>query len=157
MRPLEGTDLTLRKPAQAGISVPGRPVAKTRILVLEEHPLLRDGITDFLNAQPDLLVCGEAGNIRDARDELAKCKPQLLVTALRLGTGDSLEFVKALKTEKPGLLILVYSAFEEAIFATRGRRRLRDENSAKRRIAGCDSRNSQREHLRQPRRGDARI
>ena len=122
MRPLEGTDLTFRKPTQTGMSVPGRSVAKTRILVLEEHPLLRDGMAEFLNAQPDLLVCGEAGNIRDARDEIAKCKPQLVLTALRLGTGDSLEFVKALKAEKPGLLILVYSAFEEAIFAERSLR-----------------------------------
>src|SRR6266496_4127092 len=92
---------------------------KIRILVLEEHPLLRDGIANLLNAQPDLLVCGQAGNIRDARNEIAKCKPQLLVIALRLGTGDSLEFVKALKAERPGLLILVYSAFEEEIFAER--------------------------------------
>ena len=91
----------------------------TRILILEEHPLLRDGITDFLNAQPDLMVCGGTGNIRDARNEITKCRPQLLVTALRLGTGDSLEFVKALKAEQPALLILVYSAFEEAIFAER--------------------------------------
>ncbi len=118
MRSVEGPDLTSQKPAQTGVSVPGRSAA-TRILVLEEHPLLRDGITDFLSAQPDLLVCGEADNIRDARNEIAKCKPQLLLTALRLGTGDSLEFVKALKAEKPGLLILVYSAFEEAIFAER--------------------------------------
>jgi DNA-binding NarL/FixJ family response regulator len=100
------------------MSVPGRSVI-TRILVLEEHPLLRDGMTDFLNAHSDLQVCGEADNIRDARNEITKCKPHLLVTALRLGTGDSLEFVKALKAEKPGLLILVYSAFEEAIFAER--------------------------------------
>ena len=92
---------------------------KTRILILEEHPLLRHGISDFLNAQPDMIVCGEADNIRDARNEIAKCKPQLLVTALRLGAGDSLEFVKALKAEQPALLILVYSAFEEAIFAER--------------------------------------
>ncbi|MGA7274378.1 MAG: response regulator transcription factor, partial [Candidatus Udaeobacter sp.] len=119
MRSLEGPDLTLRKPSQTGMSVPGRLVAKTRVLVLEEHPLLRDGMTDLLNAQPDLLVCGAASNIRDARNEIAKCKPQLLITALRLGTGDSLEFVKALKAERPGLLVLVYSAFEEAIFAER--------------------------------------
>src|SRR4029079_16746711 len=98
--------------------VPGKSVA-TRVLVLEEHPLLRQGIADFLNAQPDLLVCGEADNIRAQRNEIAKSKPQLLLTALRLGTGDSLEFVKALKAESPGLLILVYSAFEEAIFAER--------------------------------------
>src|ERR1700741_4598689 len=118
MRSLEGPDLTIKSPPQPAMTVPGRSVA-TRILVLEEHPLLRDGITDFLNTQTDLVVCGEADNIRDARSEIAKSKPQLLITALRLGSGDSLEFVKALRAEKPGLLILVYSAFEEAIFAER--------------------------------------
>jgi DNA-binding NarL/FixJ family response regulator len=118
MRSLEGLDLTSEQTPQTDMSIPGRSVT-TRILVLEEHPLLRDGMTDFLNAQPDLQVCSEADNIRDARNEIAKSKPQLLVTALRLGTGDSLEFVKALKAEKPALLILVYSAFEEAIFAER--------------------------------------
>jgi DNA-binding NarL/FixJ family response regulator len=86
---------------------------------LEEHPLLRHGSIDYLNSQPDMTVCGEADNIRHARDKIAECKPQLLLTALRLGTGDSLEFIKALKAEEPGLLILVYSAFEEAIFAER--------------------------------------
>jgi len=118
MRSREEPNFKIEKPTQAGTSVPARSVA-TRILVLEEHPLLRDGISDFLNAQPDLQVCGQAGNIRDARSEIAKSNPQLLLTALRLGTGDSLEFVKALRAEKPGLLILVYSAFEEAIFAER--------------------------------------
>ncbi len=95
---------------------------RTRILILEEHPLLRHGISDYLNAQPDMIVCGQAANIRDARDKIAECKPRLLLIALRLGAGDSLEFVKALKAEKPGLLILVYSAFEEAIFAERALR-----------------------------------
>jgi Response regulator containing a CheY-like receiver domain and an HTH DNA-binding domain len=117
MRSLEGLDLISQDTNQNDMSVPGRS-GTTRILVLEEHQLLRDGMTDFLNAQPDLQVCGEADNIRDARMR-SEIKPQLLVTALRLGTGDSLEFVKALKAEKPGLLILVYSAFEEAIFAER--------------------------------------
>src|SRR5216117_4485589 len=95
---------------------------KTRILVLEEHPLLRDGIADYFNSQLDMIVCGESDNISDARNKIAECKPQLLMIALRLGTGDSLEFVKALKAEKPGLLILVYSAFEEEIFAERALR-----------------------------------
>src|SRR5207249_5868122 len=72
--------------------------------------------------QPDVIVCGEADNIRDARQKIQECKPELLLIALRLGTGDSLEFVKALKSEQPGLLILVYSAFEETIFAERSLR-----------------------------------
>jgi len=100
----------------------GKNPVKTRILILEEHPLLRHGVRDYLNSQPDMIVCGEADNIRDARNKLAECKPHLLLIALRLGTGDSLEFVKALKAEQPALLILVYSAFEEAIFAERALR-----------------------------------
>jgi DNA-binding NarL/FixJ family response regulator len=55
---------------------------------LEEHPLLRDGITNYFNSQPDIIVCGESGNISDARNRIEECKPQLLMTALRLGTGD---------------------------------------------------------------------
>ena len=86
---------------------------------MEEHPLLRHGVAEYLNSQPDMIVCGETDNIRDARHKIHDCKPQLLLTALRLGTGDSLEFLKALKSERPALLILVYSAFEETIFAER--------------------------------------
>jgi DNA-binding NarL/FixJ family response regulator len=101
------------------MSAPEKHSVKTRILVLEEHPLLRYGVAHFFNSQPDMIVCGETDNIRDARHKLQECKPHLLLTALRLGTGDSLEFLKALKSEHPALLILVYSAFEETIFAER--------------------------------------
>ncbi|PYJ29668.1 MAG: DNA-binding response regulator [Verrucomicrobia bacterium] len=104
------------------MSPTGKRSVRTRIFVLDEHPLVREGIINYLNLQPDLAVCGETDNIRDARNKLATCKPQLLISALRLGTGDSLEFVKALKAERPALLILVYSAFEEAIFAERALR-----------------------------------
>src|ERR1043165_1398489 len=101
------------------MSVPEKHSTKARILILEEHPLLRHGVTHFLNAQPDMMVCGETDNIREARHKLQECKAQLLLIALRLGTGDSLEFLKALKSERPALLTLVYSAFEETIFAER--------------------------------------
>lgn len=101
------------------MSSPEKHPIKTRILILEEHPLLRYGVAHFLNSQPDMIVCGDADNIRDARQKIQESKPQLLLTALRLGTGDSIEFLKALKSERPTLLILVYSAFEETIFAER--------------------------------------
>src|SRR5262249_41550596 len=104
------------------MSAPEKNPPKTRILVLEEHPLLRHGIAEYLNSQPDIIVCGDTDNIRDARIKIHDCKPQLLLTALRLGTGDCLEFVKSLKSERPGLLILVFSAFEETIFAERAMR-----------------------------------
>jgi DNA-binding NarL/FixJ family response regulator len=101
---------------------PGRHPVKTRILVVDEHPLLRHGIIALINCQPDMVACGEAECIPSARTKLAECKPHLLVIGLRLGAGDSLEFVKALKAQYPELLIIVYSAFEETIFAERALR-----------------------------------
>ena len=95
----------------------GKSPAKTRILVLDEHTLLRFGLNAYLNSQPNITVCAEAGSIPEARSKIAECKPDLLLTAFRLGTGDTLEFVQALRAEKPGLLILVYAAFKERIFA----------------------------------------
>jgi DNA-binding NarL/FixJ family response regulator len=102
--------------------IPGKQIGKTRVLLLEEQPLLRYGVSTYLNLQPDMIVCGETDNISDTRSKIAECKPHLLLTALRLGNGDSLELIKAIKTQHPGLLILVYSAFEETIFAERALR-----------------------------------
>jgi DNA-binding NarL/FixJ family response regulator len=101
---------------------PGKQAAKTRILVVDEQPLLRHGVATYLNCQPDMIVCGEADSVPTVRDKLAECMPHLLVIGLRLGTGDSLELVKALKKQYRELLILIYSAFEETIFAERALR-----------------------------------
>jgi DNA-binding NarL/FixJ family response regulator len=100
----------------------GEQPVKIRILVLDEQPLLRQGISAYLNSQPDMMVCGEAESLSAARSKIAECQPQLLMTALRLGLGDSLSFIKKLRTETPRLRILVYSAFEESIFAERALR-----------------------------------
>ncbi|HEY2143951.1 MAG TPA: response regulator transcription factor [Candidatus Udaeobacter sp.] len=97
----------------------GENRAKVRIVVLDEQPLLRFGISAYLNSQPDMIVCGEADSISAAQRKIAECNPQLLLTSLQLGADDSLRFVKTLKAEQPGLLILVYSAFDETIFAER--------------------------------------
>jgi len=98
------------------------PVKKKRILVADAFPMLRHGLITFLNDQPNMVVCGEADSIPSALIKIAECKPQLLVIGLRLGAGDCVEFVKALKVQTPALLILVYSAFEESIFAMRALR-----------------------------------
>jgi DNA-binding NarL/FixJ family response regulator len=84
----------------------GHP-AKIRILVLDEQPLLRYGISAYLNSQPDMVVCGEADNIPDAGTKIAECQPQLVVTELGLGAGDSLKLLKRLKAENRALRILV--------------------------------------------------
>jgi DNA-binding NarL/FixJ family response regulator len=96
--------------------------AKIRVLVLDEQPLLRYGISTYLNSQPDMVVCGEADNIAGAQSKIAKYQPQLLVTELRVGACDSLKLVKELKAKNRTLRMLVYSAVEESIFAERAMR-----------------------------------
>ena len=126
---------TNREVEMTGSEVEGRPLslfryadsvseepAKIRIFVVDEQPLLRQGISAYLNSQPDMMVCGEAGSVPDARRKIAECQPQFVVTALRLGAGDSLKLIKELKTQNPGLYVLVYSAFEESVFAERAMR-----------------------------------
>jgi DNA-binding NarL/FixJ family response regulator len=66
-----------------------------------------------------MIVCGEGDNVDVAANKITECQPHLLVTELRLGTGDSLKLVKKLKAEHPALRILVYSTFEENMFAER--------------------------------------
>jgi len=84
------------------MSPPGNHALKIRVLVV--------------------VVCSEADDIPSTLSKVAECPPDLLLIGLRPGTGDSLEFGKALKAQYPKLLILVYSAFEEAIFAERALR-----------------------------------
>jgi DNA-binding NarL/FixJ family response regulator len=100
----------------------GEQPVKIRILVLDEQPLLRQGISVYLNSQPDMVVCGEADSIPGAWSRIAQCQPQLVVTELRLGCCDSRKLVKELKGKNRALSILVYSAFEETIFAERAMR-----------------------------------
>jgi response regulator RpfG family c-di-GMP phosphodiesterase len=97
MRPLEGSDLKKPKAHSTDMSVPGNHAAKTRILVVDEQPLLRYGVATYLNGQPALMVCGEADSISSTQSKIAECRPHLLLIGLRLGTGDSLELVTALK------------------------------------------------------------
>src|SRR5262249_52503119 len=104
------------------MSASGKNPEKKRILVVDGFPMLRHGLIGFLNDQPGVIVCGEADSIPSTLIKITECKPHLLVIGLRLGAADCIEFVKALKIQNPGLLILVYSGFEETIFAMRALR-----------------------------------
>src|SRR5262249_8365548 len=110
-----------QKTRPAEVDLDDQP-AKIRVFVSDDQPLLRYGISAYLNSQPDMMVCGEAGSVSDARSKIAECQPQFVVTARRVGEGDSLKLIKELKVENAALRILVYSAFDENIFAERAMR-----------------------------------
>jgi DNA-binding NarL/FixJ family response regulator len=101
------------------MAVGAKRSAKARILVADEHPLLREGATNFINRQVDMVACGNADSIPSVQNALTECRPDLVLLGLRLGNGDTLEFIKVLKAQNPKLRILAFSPFEETIFAER--------------------------------------
>jgi two-component system, NarL family, response regulator NreC len=92
---------------------------KVRVLVADDHPLLREGIVQFLNRQSDVTCCGEVDTAAEAHVAVGKLKPDLLLLDLRLGNTDGIDFIKTLRVEYPTLPVLVLSQHDEAVYAER--------------------------------------
>lgn len=95
---------------------------KKRILLVDDHPFMRVGLASLIDRQPDMTVCGEAGNPAEAFKELSKSKPDLVLTDLTMPGRSGLEFVKDLKAAEPNLAILVISMHDEVVHAERALR-----------------------------------
>jgi len=96
---------------------------KARVLVVDDHPLLRGGLVQLIAGTPDLLLCGEADSVGAtilAVDD--DPPPDLVILDLMLGHADGLELIKQLRMLRPGLLILVISMHDELIYAERALR-----------------------------------
>ena len=95
---------------------------KSRTIVVEDHPVLSEGLRHLIDNQPDLACVGVADNTSDARRLVDQCKPDLMVLDLRLKGGDALDLIKSLRVEQPDLKVLVLSQHDELIFAERALR-----------------------------------
>lgn len=92
---------------------------KARVLVVDDHPIVRHALADLVNRQPDLMCCGEADDITSIRTAIERERPDLILLDLRLGHEDGLESIKALKAQDESLCILVVSACDEMLYAER--------------------------------------
>ncbi len=100
-------------------SSPKNTGASRRILVVDDHPLVRDGLVQLIRRQNGLLCCGEADTVQDALDAALREHPDLVILDLRLDKGDGLELIKILKSQLPALRILVLSQLDEVLYAER--------------------------------------
>jgi DNA-binding NarL/FixJ family response regulator len=100
----------------------GESPKKSRTVVVEDHPVLCDGLKQLMNNQPDLACVGVADNTSDAKRLAEQCQPDLMILDLRLKGGDSLDFIKTLRVEHPEVKVLVLSQYDELIFAERALR-----------------------------------
>jgi DNA-binding NarL/FixJ family response regulator len=96
--------------------------AKTRVFLVDDHPLVRKGIADCLHNEPDMIVCGEAANSADAMNGIARARPDLVVVDLSLPGRDGIELIKEIKSHHPRLQVLVLSMHDESLYARRALR-----------------------------------
>ena len=92
---------------------------RRRVLIVDDHPIVRQGLKRMIDAEADLEVCGEADSEPNARSAVRELDPDIVIVDLSLQDGDGLELVRALHAHHPEIPMLVLSMHDEAIYAER--------------------------------------
>src|ERR1700678_3543183 len=95
---------------------------KKTVFVVDDHPLLRQGLAMLINRESDLMVCGEAEEAPTAMKALAAARPDILIADISLNGPDGLDLLKNLRILYPDLPVLILSMHDESIYAERALR-----------------------------------
>jgi len=108
--------------SQSHASQGNQAVPKKRILVVDDHPIVRQGLTLLINREPDLVVCGEAEDAMGAMHVLASAHPDILIVDISLNGPDGIDLLKNIRITHPSLPVLILSMHDELIYAERALR-----------------------------------
>ena len=92
---------------------------KTKVLIVDDHPVVREGLAYRINRQPDLVTCAEAATAPEALKALSACLPDLAIVDLSLEGRSGLELIRDIKSRYPRLPVLVLSIHDEPAYAKR--------------------------------------
>jgi DNA-binding NarL/FixJ family response regulator len=95
---------------------------KYRILLVDDHPIVRQGLAEMIDQQRDLQVCGTADDVHKALEVLEKVKPDLVIADISLKGSNGIELLKNIKVRFPRTLVLVLSMHDESLYAVRALR-----------------------------------
>jgi DNA-binding NarL/FixJ family response regulator len=93
--------------------------SEARILIVDKHPLVREGLRRIIAGEDDLQVCAETDTVNGARAAIMATCPHVVIADLSLNQGDGIELVREVRAHHPKLPILVLSVHDEAIYAER--------------------------------------
>ncbi|MFO1475415.1 MAG: response regulator transcription factor [Verrucomicrobiota bacterium] len=91
----------------------------TRIVLVDDHPIVRERLSEIINGEPDLSVCAEAEDRTGALQTIEAAHPQLVIIDLALKNSNGLELIKDIRARWPKVLMLVVSMHDESLYAER--------------------------------------
>ena len=94
-------------------------INKRKVFIVDDHPIVRQGVTDLINRENDLLLCGESGDINNAKPLIGKSNPDVAIVDISLGSSNGLKLIEDLCHQYPDVPVLVLSMHDEAIYAER--------------------------------------
>ncbi|MGA8025779.1 MAG: response regulator transcription factor, partial [Bryobacteraceae bacterium] len=95
---------------------------KRKVLVVDDHPIVREGLALLINREPDLTVCGDAEDMHKALQIMELLKPDILIIDIGLSGPDGLDLLKNIRAKDPSLPVLILSMHDESIYAERALR-----------------------------------
>ena len=92
---------------------------RVRVLIVDDHPVFREGIAALLGRVPDVEICGEAASAPLALDAMRRLEPDVALVDISLPGSNGLELIKAMLAERPRLKVIVLSMHDESLYALR--------------------------------------
>jgi len=92
---------------------------KTQIFIVDDHPLLRKGLAELINQEPDMVVVGEADDAPSGIKGITTIRPDLVIVDISLKSMNGLELIKNIKVLDPSIQVLVLSMHDETVYALR--------------------------------------
>jgi len=90
-----------------------------KVLIVDDHPMMREGLAQLIGNDPGLEVCGDAGDAQEALEKIVSLKPDLVLTDITLPGKNGLELIKDIQALHPGVLVLVLSMHDETLYVER--------------------------------------
>jgi DNA-binding NarL/FixJ family response regulator len=92
---------------------------RVNVVVIDDHPSIRDAIADTVGDQPDMELCGVAGSAHEAFELVRAARPDVAVVDISLGDAHGLDLIQNLRAQHPALEVVVFSMYDEAVYAER--------------------------------------